>query len=105
MKKIKVCRSTILPVDLCGCESWSVALSEGHRRKVFENRVLRKIFEPDRDDVTGNEEGYIKRSSKIRSLLLTKNYLAGQVKKNEMGGACGTYGRRGRCMQGFGGET
>ena len=105
MKKIKVCKSTGFPVDLYGCETWSVALSEGHRLKVFEYRVLRKIFGPNRDDVKENVEDYIKRSSKIRSLLLTKNYLAGQVKKNEMGRACGTYGRRGRCMQGFGGET
>jgi len=72
---------------------------------VFENGVLRKIFGPKRDDVTGNEKGCIKKSSKLRSLLLTKNYSAGEVKKNEMGRACGRYGGRERCTQGFGGET
>jgi len=74
-----------LSVDLYGCETWSVALSEGHRLKVLENSVLRKIFGPKRDDVTGNEKGYIKKISKIRSLLLTKSYSSGEVKKNEMG--------------------
>jgi hypothetical protein len=34
----------ILPVVLYGCETWSLALKEEHRLKVFENRVLRKIF-------------------------------------------------------------
>ena len=62
-----------MPVGLYTCGSWSIALIEGHRLKVFENMVLRKIFGPNRDKVTGNEEGYIKRNSKIRSLL-TKNY-------------------------------
>jgi len=52
---------------------------------VLENSVLRKIFGPKRDDVTGNEKGYIKKISKIRSLLLTKSYSSGEVKKNEMG--------------------
>ena len=83
-----------MSVDLYACETWSVALSEVHRLKVFENRVLRKIFGPKRDHVTGNEKGYIKKSPTIRSLLLTKDYSAGEVKRNEMGRACGTYGRR-----------
>jgi len=56
-----------------GCETWSVALNEGHRLKVFENRVLRKISGPYRDEVTGNKEDYIKRSSKTLNLFITKN--------------------------------
>jgi hypothetical protein len=43
----------ILPVVLYGCETWSLALREEHRLGVFENRVLRKIFGPRRDEVTG----------------------------------------------------
>jgi hypothetical protein len=43
----------ILPVDLYGCEILSLALREEHRLRVFENRVLRKIFGPKRDEVTG----------------------------------------------------
>ena len=90
---------------MCGCETWSVVLSERHSLKVFGDRVLRKTHGPNSDEVTGNEEDCIERNFKIRSLLFTKNYSAGQVKKNEMGRACDTYGRLGRCMRGFGGET
>jgi hypothetical protein len=40
-----------LPVVLYGCETWSPTLSEEHRLRVFENRVLRRIFGPKREDV------------------------------------------------------
>jgi hypothetical protein len=40
-------------VVLCGCETWSLTLREEHRLRVFENRVLRRIFGPKRDEVTG----------------------------------------------------
>jgi hypothetical protein len=43
----------ILPVVLYGCETWSLTLKEEHRLKVFENRVLRRIFGPKRNEVTG----------------------------------------------------
>jgi hypothetical protein len=43
----------ILPVVLYGHETWSLTLREEHRLRVFENRVLRKIFRPKRDQVTG----------------------------------------------------
>jgi hypothetical protein len=52
-KNIKIYRTIILPVVLYGCESWSLTLTEEHRPRVFENRVLRKIFGPKRDEVTG----------------------------------------------------
>jgi len=42
----------ILPVILYGCKIWSLTLREERRLKVFENRVLKRIFEPKRDDVT-----------------------------------------------------
>ena len=51
--KIKIYRTIILPVVLYGCETWSLTLREEHRLRVFENRVLRRIFEPKRDGVTG----------------------------------------------------
>jgi hypothetical protein len=44
---------TVLPVVLYGCETWSLTLREEHRRGVFENRVLRRIVGPKRDEVTG----------------------------------------------------
>jgi hypothetical protein len=51
--KIKIYRTIILPVVLYGCETWSLALGEERRLRVFENKVLRRIFEPRRDEVTG----------------------------------------------------
>jgi hypothetical protein len=51
--KIKIYSSIILPVVLYGCETWSVTLREEHRLRVFENRVLRRLFGPKRDEVTG----------------------------------------------------
>ena len=51
--KIKIYRTIILSVVLYGCETWSLILSEKRRLRVFENRVLRKIFRPKRDEVTG----------------------------------------------------
>jgi len=51
--KIKTHRSTILPLVLYGCGTWWLTLREECRLRVFENRVLRKIFGPNRDEVTG----------------------------------------------------
>ena len=50
---IKIYRTVILPVVLYGCETWSLKLWEEKKLRVFENRVLRKIFGPRRDEVTG----------------------------------------------------
>ena len=57
--KIKIYRTIILPVVLYGCETWLLTLREERRLRVFENRVLRRIFGPKRDEVTGNGENYI----------------------------------------------
>jgi len=46
--KITLCRSIILPVALYECETWSVTVREERRLRVFENRVLRRIFGPKR---------------------------------------------------------
>ena len=54
--KIKIYRTIILPVVLYGCETWSLTLREECRLKVSENRVLRRIFRPKRDEVTGMEK-------------------------------------------------
>ena len=60
--KIKIYRTINLPVVLYGCETWSLALREERRLRVFENRVLRRVFGPKRDEVTGNGENYIMKS-------------------------------------------
>jgi hypothetical protein len=67
--KVKIYKTIILPVVLYGCETWSLTISEEHRLRVFENRVLRRIFGPKRNEITGecrklhNEELHILYSS------------------------------------------
>ena len=51
--KIKIYGTIILPVALFGCENFSLTLREERRLRVFENRVLRRVFRPKRDEVTG----------------------------------------------------
>jgi hypothetical protein len=51
--KIRIYRTIILPVDLYGCETWSLILKEEHGLRVSENRMLRRIYGPRRDEVTG----------------------------------------------------
>ena len=79
----------MLPVVVYGCETWSLSVRVGSRLSVFENRVLRRIFGPKRDDVTGNGENYIMRSVMIctpRPILL-----GDQLEKSEVGRACSMY--------------
>ena len=59
-KKLKIkiyeYRTVILPVVLYGCETWSLTLREECRLRVFKNRVLKRVFGPKRDEVTGMEK-------------------------------------------------
>jgi hypothetical protein len=85
----------ILPVVLHGCETWSLTLREEHRLRVFENRVLRIIFAPKRDEVTGgrrqlhNEELHnLYSSPSIIAIMKSRMRWAGHVarmgeKRNE----------------------
>jgi hypothetical protein len=50
---MRIYKTIILPVILYGCKTWSLTIREEHRLRVFENKVLRRIFGPKRDDVTG----------------------------------------------------
>ena len=50
--KVKTYKTIILPVVLYGCETWSLTLREEHRLRVFENKVLRKIFGAKKDEIT-----------------------------------------------------
>jgi hypothetical protein len=50
--KIKICRTTTLPAVYV-CKTWSLTLREDRRLRVFENRMLRRIFGPKRDEKTG----------------------------------------------------
>ena len=98
---MKTYRTIILPAVLHGCETWSLILEE-HRTRVFENRVLRNILRPRRDEVTGSAEDYITRSFTI---CTAHRILLGDQIKNERGAACSTYGRQERCTHGFGGRN
>jgi hypothetical protein len=60
--KIKIHKTVILSVITDGCEIWSLTLRDEHRLRVFENRVLRRIFQP-KDGVI--EENFIMSSSII----------------------------------------
>jgi hypothetical protein len=51
--KVKMYKKVILLIALYGCETWSLTLREEHRLRVFENRVLRGMFGPKRNEVTG----------------------------------------------------
>jgi hypothetical protein len=51
--KVRICKTIILPVVLCGCKTWSLTVRVEHKLRVFENRVLRRIFGPKRDGVIG----------------------------------------------------
>jgi hypothetical protein len=51
--KIRIYKTIILPLVLYGCETWSLTLREEQWLRMFENRVLRRIFGPKRDEVMG----------------------------------------------------
>ncbi|KAJ4444588.1 hypothetical protein ANN_06384 [Periplaneta americana] len=53
--KVRIYKTVILPVVLYGCETWTLTLREEHRLRVFENKVLRKIFGAKRDEVRTGE--------------------------------------------------
>jgi hypothetical protein len=75
---IRMYKTIILPMVSYGCETWSLTLTEEHRLRVFENRVLRKIFGRKRDDVVGswrklhNEELH-NTSSSLSTIRMSKS--------------------------------
>jgi hypothetical protein len=87
---------------LYGCETWSLKLREERRLRVFENRILRRIFGPEKDEITGKwRKLHNKELNDLYSSLNIVRLI--KIEKNEMSGACNTYGREERCIQGFGG--
>ena len=64
------------------------------------NGVLRGIFGPKKGEITGE----CRKLHNEESVLPTKYHSGDQIKKNELGRACSTYGRQEMCLQGFGGE-
>jgi hypothetical protein len=79
--KVKIHKTTILPVVLYGCETWSLTLREEHRMRVFENRVLRRIFGPKRNEVTGE---WRKLHNKELHILYSSTNIIRQFKSRRM---------------------
>jgi hypothetical protein len=79
--KVKIYRTIILPVVLYGYETWSVTLREEHRLRVFENRVLRRIFGPKGDEATG--EWRTLNSGKLHNLYSSPDIIR-QIKSRRM---------------------
>jgi hypothetical protein len=92
-------------VVLYGCETWSLTLREEHKLRVFENRVLRRIFGPKRDEVTG---GWRKLHNEDLHGLYPSPGIVRMIKARrmvEMGGTCGAHGGGEGCIQHFGWEA
>jgi hypothetical protein len=88
--KVKIYKTIILPVVLYGCETWSLTLREEHRLRVFENRVLRRIFRPKKDEVTGE---WRKLHSEELDILYSSANIIRQIKSRRM-----TWVRHVACM-------
>jgi len=70
-----------VPVVLYGCENLSVTLRNKHRPRVFENRVLRRMFGPKKDEVTREQREL--HNEKLNDLDSSLNII--QVNKSRMG--------------------
>jgi uncharacterized membrane protein len=78
----------ILPVVLYGYKTYSLILWEQHRLRVFENKVLKRIFGPKRDEVT--REWRELHNEELRDLYSSL--------ENEVGGACSQNGGKEKCV-------
>jgi hypothetical protein len=79
--KVKTHKTTILPVVLYGCETWCLTLRKRHRLRVFETRVLRRIFGPKRDEVTAEYRKF--HGEKLHNLYLPPDVIR-QIKSRRM---------------------
>jgi hypothetical protein len=86
---------------LYGCETWSLIFREERRLRVFENRVLMRIFEPKRDEVTGE---WIRLHNEELNTYSSLNIVGVIISRIRWAGACSTYGEEYTCIQVFGEE-
>jgi hypothetical protein len=100
--KIKIYKTLVLLVVLYGFENWFLTLKNEHRLRVSENRVLRRIFVPKGDKVTG---GWRKLHSEELHIMCSLPNIIRMIKSkaDEIGGACGTHASNEKCIQNFGG--
>ena len=101
---MKTHRTIILPVVLYGCETWSLTLREERRLRVFENRMLRRIFGPKRDEETGE---WRKLNKEEFNDLYSSPNIVRVIKSRKMrwAGYVARIGGEERRIQGFGGKT
>jgi hypothetical protein len=100
--KVKTYKTIILPFVFYGCETRSLTLREEHRLRVFENRVLRRIFVPTRVEGTGE---WRKLHSEELHILYSSPNIFRQIKSRRMRWA-GHVARMGEdCVQGFDGKA
>ena len=100
--KIKIYRTIILPVVLNGYENWLLTLSWEHRLKTSENRVVRRIFGPKRDEVTGEWRQLYNELNDLSS----SPSIIWVIKSRRMNGwACRMNGGEERCIHGFDWDT
>jgi hypothetical protein len=93
-----------LPVILYGHETWSLTLREEHRQRIFEKRVLRRIFALKRDEMVGGRRKLYNKEPHNLNFLPNINKIT--KVKGEMGRACSSYGGgRGECIQDFGAKA
>jgi hypothetical protein len=102
--KIKIYRIIILPFIFYGCETWSLTLRKERRLRVFENRMLRRIFGPKRDEVTRE---WRKLHTEELSDLYCSPIIVRVMKSRRLrwAGHVARTGGEVKCIQGFGGET
>jgi hypothetical protein len=93
-------RTIILPIILYGFDTWSLTLREERWLRVFENRVLRRIFGPEREAVIGEWR-------KVHNEELNDQYSSPNIihMTKSMGRACSGCGGKGEAYTGYGGET
>ena len=95
--KIKTYKTIISPAVLYGCDTWSVTLREDHRLKVFENKVLRKIFGAKKDEITG--EWRKLHNDELHALYSSPNIVRSlKTKSTKMGRTRSTYGTVQKCI-------
>ena len=88
--KIKIYRTMIMPVVLYCCESWSLILRDECRLRVLENRVLMRIFWPERDEVTGEWKRL--HNEKLYTVYSLPNIIRVFKSRRQVGRACSKNG-------------
>jgi hypothetical protein len=89
--KVRIYKTIILPVVLYGCGTWSLTVRGEHKLRGFENRVLRKIFGPKGDGVTG---GWRKlHNEELHNFYSSSSIIGIIVVEDKVGRTCGTDGR------------